>query len=335
MKLGRISVPGPDGPVARLVRVLPEEGRVVDLARAEALRLQGRHAEPDAARRLAAAAFPGSMTAAIATGDSLLETAEAATQHGGDDASIPLANVTWLSAADPRTLRDGLTFLGHINNMFGKWGTTPPEAMLSIPGYAKLATEGIIGHEDEVYFPHYINQMDYELELGYVVGRRGRNLTPDVARDYLFGVTIFNDFSGRDLQTNEMQIGMGGAKSKDFANGIGPWITTIDEIANLGSLRVEVRVNGETWSTSSTANSLWSVDELLAYVSLGEYILPGDVIGSGTVGNGSALELDRKLNPGDLVELEVESVGILRNRMGQRADETWWPSKRDGALIGR
>lgn len=332
MKLGRISLTGPDGPVARLVRVLPEEGRVIDLARAEALRRLARNAEPEAARRLALATFPGSMTDAIATGDGLLESAEAATAYG-DDASFAIGEVTWLPAADPQVLRDGLTFLGHINNLFGRWEIKPPEAMLSIPGYAKLATAGIVGHDAEVFFPHYVNQMDYELELGYVVGRRGKDIAPENALDHLFGITIFNDFSGRDLQTNEMQIGMGGTKSKDFANGIGPWITTMDEIADLGAIEVEVRVNGETWSKSNTENTLWSVEELLAYVSLGEDLLPGDVIGSGTVGFGSAVELDRQLQPGDVIELEVQGVGVLRNRMGQRGAQTWWPEAREASLI--
>ncbi len=193
--------------------------------------------------------------------------------------------------------------------------------MLNVPGYAKLATAGIVGHEAEVPFPSYVEQMDYELELGYVVGRRGQNLTPESARDYLFGITIFNDFSGRDRQVNEMAIGMGGTKSKDFANAIGPWIATIDEFDDLGSIDVEVRVNGESWSKSNTSNTLWSVEELLAYVSLGEDLLPGDVIGSGTVGFGSGVELDRQLEPGDLVELDVAGVGTLRNRLAARGPD--------------
>jgi 2-keto-4-pentenoate hydratase/2-oxohepta-3-ene-1,7-dioic acid hydratase in catechol pathway len=333
VKLGRISVDGPDGPTARLVRVLPEEGRVVDLARAEALRLQARHAEPDTARLLARASFPSSMTVAISLGEHFLEAAEQATSRA-DDASFAINDVRWLPAADPTVLRDGLTFVGHIRGFFEKNNLEPKPEMLRIPGYAKLSPATVIGHDDEVYFPHKIDTMDYELELGYVVGRRGKDLDPESAMQHIFGLTLFNDFSGRNLQRDEMAIGMGAAKSKDFATSLGPWITTIDEFADLSAIPLEVRVNGETWAKGDSSGRLWSVGELLAYVSLGEYILPGDVIGSGTMGGGSALELDRKLEPGDVVELEAGGIGVLRNRMGPRAEETWWPEARDGAALG-
>lgn len=334
MKIGRIAKSGPDGTVARLVRVLPEEDRVIDLAKAEMLRLQDLHAEEASARRLAAATFPGSMTEAISTGDGFLDAIEVTTQKFGDDASLLIEDVSWLPAADPNVLRDGLTFIGHIRTLHEKWEKTPPESLLRIPGYAKLSPVGIIGHEAEVRFPHYVNQMDYELELGYVVGRRGIDLHPENARQHLFGITIFNDFSGRDLQLTEIAIGMGATKSKDFASAIGPWITTVDEFADLNAIPMSVRVNGETWGKGDSSNTLWTVDELLAYVSLGEYILPGDVIGSGTMGGGSGIELDRKLEPGDIVELEVGNVGVLRNRLGEREPETWWPVGRERSLLG-
>jgi 2-keto-4-pentenoate hydratase/2-oxohepta-3-ene-1,7-dioic acid hydratase in catechol pathway len=186
----------------------------------------------------------------------------------------------------------------------------------------------VIGHEAEVPWPGFIEYMDYELELGYVIGRRGHNLRPEEARAYLFGVTIFNDLSGRDRQHVEMGIGMGPTKSKDFAYGIGPWITTIDEFADLDAIEMQVRVNGETWATGSSANKLWSIEELIAYVSLADWIQPGDVIGSGTMGNGSGLELDRKLSPGDVIELDVAGVGVLRNRIGQPQKGLWWPEER-------
>lgn len=328
MKLGRIAVQGPDGEVARLVLALPEEGRVIDLRSAKALALRRQGATPEAAKRLATALFPESMSAAIALGDVFLDAARDVAIERPEEASLDIETVKWLSASDPSVVRDGLTFVGHIKGFHEKIGQPPHGSLLKIPGYFKGSPHTVIGHDAEVPWPGYIQQMDYELELGYVVGRRAGNLRPENARDVLFGITIFNDFSARDRQTVEMPIGMGPTKCKDFAYGIGPWITTIDEFPDLDAISMEVRVNGETWGKGTSANKLWSVEELIAWASLGESLEPGDVIGSGTMGGGSALELDRKLEPGDIVELEVGGIGTLRNRMGQPQDGLWWPTER-------
>jgi 2-keto-4-pentenoate hydratase/2-oxohepta-3-ene-1,7-dioic acid hydratase in catechol pathway len=328
MKLGRISVPGADGPVARLVAVLPEQQRVIDLKKAAALRYQARGSTPEAGLRVAEALFPGSMQHAIGLGDEFLEVAVSAAEARGDDASIAFGQVSWLPASDPSIVRDGLTFIKHIKQFHEKMGSTPPPSMLTIPGYFKGSPWTVIGHEQEVPWPGYIKRMDYELEIGWVVGRRGHNLRPENAKPYLFGVTVFNDFSGRDLQAAEMPIGMGATKSKDFAYGVGPWITTADEFPRLDNLGMSVRVNGETWASGDSSGTLWSVEELIAYVSLGDYIQPGDIIGSGTMGNGSSLELDRVLAPGDVIELEISGVGVLRNRLAQKEEGLWWPTER-------
>jgi 2-keto-4-pentenoate hydratase/2-oxohepta-3-ene-1,7-dioic acid hydratase in catechol pathway len=328
MKLGRIAVQGPDGDVPRVVLVLPEESRVIDLKAAWAKRLRQGGATPEAALRMAEAVFPGSMSAAIAAGDHFLAAAREVAAAAPTDCSIAFDQVKWLGDSDPSVVRDGLTFVDHIKGFHNKMKATPTPGLLKVPGYFKGSPHTVIGHEAEVPWPSFTDHMDYELELGYVIGRRGNNLHPDEARSYLFGVTIFNDFSARDRQGVEMGIAMGPTKSKDFAYGIGPWITTVDEFADLDAIDMQVRVNGETWAKGSSANKLWSIEELIAYVSLGDWIQPGDVIGSGTMGNGSALELDRKLSPGDVVELEVAGVGVLRNRIGQRQTGQWWPEER-------
>lgn len=329
MKLGRISVDGPDGSVARLVLVLPNEKRVIDLKKASVLHLMGQGATKAAAMRLSEALFPGSMSAAIALGDRFLNACNNAATHRPDDASLPMDSVKWLPASDPSIVRDGLTFLKHIRQFHQKMGLTPTPALLQIPGYFKGSPHTCIGHEAEVVWPEYLQRMDYELELGWVIGREAHNVRPEDARKYLFGVTIFNDFSGRDLQGNEFAIGMGPTKCKDFAYGIGPWITTLDEFKDLNAINMSVRVNGETWGEGDSSETLWSVDELIAWVSLDEYAQPGDVIGSGTMGNGSSLEVDKVLKPGDVIELDVEGVGVLRNRLGQKSGGRWWPSKRE------
>lgn len=330
MKFGRISAASPDGAIARLVVVEPEKGRVIDLARAGALHAMGkRHANQAAAVRLAQAQFPGSMAQALGASDILVEAATEVIQGSfGDDASLDINAVTWLAASDPPVLRDGLAFIGHIKGWHERMNRAVPDALLLVPGFAKNSPSNVIGHNATVPWPGYINRMDYELELGYVIGREGSSVRPEEAKNYVFGITLYNDFSGRDLQGTELAIGMGATKSKDFAHAIGPWITTLDEFKDLDAIPMEVRVNGETWAKGNSGGKLWTLEEFVAYVSLGERILPGDVIGSGTIGNGSALELGRQLEPGDVVELEAGGIGVLRSVMGQKIDNLWWPEPR-------
>lgn len=333
MKFGRILRDSPDGKVARLVVVEPEKGRVIDLARAGALSFADKyHATSDAAREWANAAFPGSMAKALSRGDFLKERAAAIVATCGDDASIDIDSVDWLPASDPPVLRDGLNFLGHIKGWSEKMNRQVPDAMERVIPYCQNSPSMVIGHNATVEWPGYLKHMDYELELGWVIGRRGHNLTPENSLDCLFGVTMYNDFSGRDLQTDELPIGMGGTKSKNFAHGIGPWITTIDEFDDLYKIPLEVRLNGEVKGKGDSSGTLWKVDEVLAFISLGEWLQPGDVIGSGTMGGGSALELDIKLQPGDVVELEAGGVGVLRNVLGEPVEGLWWPKPQTGVL---
>lgn len=334
MKFGRIARQGLDGKAARLVVVEPEKGRVIDLVNAATLHYQAKkHATAEAALKLAQAAFPGSMAEALSTGDFLKEHAATVVAGSGDDASIAIDSVEWLPASDPPALRDGLNFLGHIIGWSAKMGRTVPDAMERIVPYTHNATSMVIGHNDTVQWPGYIKRMDYELELGWVIGRRGHNLTPENSMDCLFGVTLYNDFSGRDLQADELPIGMGATKSKNFAHAIGPWITTIDEFDDVTKIPMEVRLNGKTMGKGESSGILWPLPDVLAFVSLGEWLRPGDVIGSGTLGGGSALEHDLVLQPGDVVELEGGGVGVLRNVMGQPEDGLWWPTPQPGKLV--
>jgi 2-keto-4-pentenoate hydratase/2-oxohepta-3-ene-1,7-dioic acid hydratase in catechol pathway len=327
VKLGRIRLDGPDGPVARLVLADPPGGLAVDLLRAERLRLQRQGASPEAAQRLAEALFPGSMAAAIGAGPLLVEAVARAVEAAGDDAALPLDQVRPLAPLDPPRMRDCMAFEGHIRNSFGRLGSPVPPQIYELPIYYKGNPGTLIGHDAEVPWPAYSRSMDYELELGFVIGRAGRSLTPEEARGCLFGVTIFNDFSARDAQAREMGGALGPAKGKDFATAIGPWITTADEL-DLESLEMVARVNGEEWSRGSIGQIMWSVEELIAYASASEPLLPGELIASGTVPLGCGLELGRQLQPGDVVELEVSGVGLLRNRLGEPEPLRWSPSPR-------
>jgi 2-keto-4-pentenoate hydratase/2-oxohepta-3-ene-1,7-dioic acid hydratase in catechol pathway len=319
--------------------VHPGESRVVDLVTAEAIRLLAKGATKTAAYRVANAQFPSSMSDAIGLGELFLDRAREADASRGDDASHSFEKIAWQPAADPAVLRDCLTFPVHINKAMHVVNVKASPVLLQLPGFYKTSPSTIIGHDAEVPWPAYTKFMDYELELGIVVGREGRNLTPAEAETAIFGFTIFNDFSARDIIAQEMQIGLGPAKGKDFASGLGPWITTSDEFGgsrnfNIGELKATARVNGEVWSVGDPRHMIWSPAELVAYISQGDNLRPGDVIGSGTVGNGCTLELtDRRLKPGDVVELEVAGLGVLRNSLGQPEPSRWWPTRKSNPLL--
>ncbi|MBT2486524.1 MULTISPECIES: fumarylacetoacetate hydrolase family protein [unclassified Microbacterium] len=326
MKLGRITVEGPDGREIRVVAAEPDKGRVVDLKKAYALELQRGGASVDGARHLAHATFRD-LTQGISSGDFFLDAATRAL-GAADDASLPIEEVSWRAAIKPPVIRDSLTFNGHIKNFFGNvMKTTPTRAVYERPGYFKGTTSTIYGHDEVIPYPSFTEQLDYELEIGYVVGKPARNLTPENAWSHVFGITIFNDWSLRDVQKLESPIGMGAQHSKDFAYGIGPWITTIDEIPSVIGLKGQVRVNGEVWSDTKVEDFIWTPEETIAYASQLNGIQPGDLIGSGTMAFGAGVELGRFLQPGDVLELDLERVGTLRNRIAAEKEQpAWWPT---------
>jgi 2-keto-4-pentenoate hydratase/2-oxohepta-3-ene-1,7-dioic acid hydratase in catechol pathway len=222
LKFARIAVIGPDGVLPRLVVAQPEQQRVIDLLTAERRRLERQGATREAALRLASALFPSSMAAAIALGDAFLTAAAQAVQSADDEAILPLADVQLLSPLDPPLLRDFSAFLAHIRAMTQRMGQTFHDDLLQVPFYYKGNPSTIIGPEQEVRWPSYTRVMDYELELGFVIGKPAENLSPQNALEHLFGVTILNDFSARDVQGPEMRTGFGPAKGKDF----GPMAST-------------------------------------------------------------------------------------------------------------
>jgi 2-keto-4-pentenoate hydratase/2-oxohepta-3-ene-1,7-dioic acid hydratase in catechol pathway len=331
MKLARIAYTGPDGITPRLVAVQPEQQRVIDLAAAERLRLEQQGATREAARRLATALFPSSMTAAISLGDAFLMAARQAVETAPQEAMMPLSDLQWLSPLDPPMLRDFTAFEQHVRKMSAREGKPIFKEFFQMPPYFKISPLTLIGHEQEVPWPNYTDHMDYELEIGLVIGKSGRNLRPQEALAHLFGITILNDFSARNIQGSEMSSGFGPAKAKDFATALGPWITTCDEV-DITNLEMVARVNGEEWSRNSTATITWTFEELVAYASKGETIWPGELLGSGTVGTGTGAEHGKKLYPGDVVELEVQGIGVLRNRLGQPEPHGWEPEPRKSQL---
>lgn len=239
--------------------------------------------------------------------------------------SIPLTDVRLLAPLPrPIQIRDVLCFLDHMRNA-GKLGTklqggnpddyVMPPVFESAPRYYKANRMCVIGHEQDVQWPSGSNMLDYELELGIIVGKQGKNVSREEARDYIFGYTIFNDVSARDIQIAEMASGLGPAKGKDFDTGniLGPCIVTADEV-DPNDMTMIARLNGEEISRGNTSQMDHKVEDILVYVSHNETIYPGEVLGSGTVPLGCLMEHGRSLTPGDIVELEITGIGVLRNR---------------------
>ncbi len=216
---------------------------------------------------------------------------------------------------NPPSLRDFIAFEDHIAATSKKRGQPIPPEWYKAPAYYKGNHRTIIGPGEDLPWPLATTKLDYELELACVIGRQGRDISERDAPEYIAGYTIMNDFSARDIQFQEMACRLGPAKGKDFATAIGPCLVTPDEIPDLSALKMIARVNGAVWSEGRFGTIHWSFAQMIAHVSRGESIYPGDLFGSGTVGGGCGLEMDRYLNPGDVVELEIQPIGVLKTRV--------------------
>jgi 2-keto-4-pentenoate hydratase/2-oxohepta-3-ene-1,7-dioic acid hydratase in catechol pathway len=192
-----------------------------------------------------------------------------------------------------------------------------PKIWYERPSFYKPSRFAVCGTDQDVAWPAYSQTIDYELEFACVIGTAGRDIPKDKARAHIFGYTIFNDFSARDEQSQEMLGNLGPGKGKDFDNSkpLGPCIVTADEIPDPYALEMIVRVNGEERGRGNSREMHWKYEDCIAFVSRSETVHPGELFCSGTVGNGSGLETGRFLDVGDVVELEVEKIGVLRNRI--------------------
>jgi len=300
---------------------------IVDTARKEILDLDAAHKLGD---RQGNQAF-ASMLALIDGGAPALDRARAAQANWPSGAAVPLEGTRLLAPIpEPRQMRDCLTFELHLRNAIAQSEKRTgikrpfPEVWFKQPIYYKTNRFSIVGHETDVVWPGYSQWMDYELELACIVGKTGKDIKPEVAGEHIFGFTIFNDFSARDAQALEMPASLGPAKGKDFDTGnvLGPWIVTADEIGDPYDLRMDARVNGERWGGGNSGSMHHKWPAILAHITQSETIRAGEIIGSGTVGTGCGLELGRQLQDGDVIELEIEKIGVLRNRVVQRLRKT-------------
>jgi len=282
-----------------------------------------------------------SMLQLIDAGSSALDEVQKLFDQSGKDETLS-ENVSGAEILapipEPRQMRDGMSFPLHIlqaprgqlklaarakNDMaeLARIEAEPlgelPEVYRKQPIYYITNRFSVRGTNTTVKWPRYSKVMDYELEFGVITKNKAANIPASKARDHIFGYTIFNDFSARDAQRVEMEGRLGPAKGKSFDGGnvMGPWIVTPDEIGDPYKLKVEARVNSKMRSQGVTEGMLFSFEEIIAHVTKDETLMPGEFIGSGTVGNGCGLELGWYLEHGDTIELDVEKIGVLKNKV--------------------
>jgi 2-keto-4-pentenoate hydratase/2-oxohepta-3-ene-1,7-dioic acid hydratase in catechol pathway len=253
----------------------------------------------------------------------------AAGQAAAREPGLRLTDVELLAPVPaPPSIRDFMAFEEHVVTASAAIGLTVDPLWYSQPVFYFTNPAAVRGPYGDVAIPPGSAALDYEIEVAAVIGREGSDLSPDEAAGYIAGFMLFCDWSARDLQGAEMKLSLGPAKGKDSANSFGPWLVTADEFAPLASghgydVKLAVTVNGASYSSGNLADLYWSFAEMIAYASRGTRVVPGDIIGSGTVGTGCILELSRVhgadaypyLRPGDLVRLEGGPLGAIEARI--------------------
>lgn len=321
MKLVTFTVDGADPAPG----VLADDGRILNIATASL---------SDGGQRL------GDMIAVIAGGQESLRRIRAWLDAPADEYCVEGGAVTLLAPLPrPTQIRDCGNYEKHVSQAIAAAqqlrarATPDPEATLARfraagafdippvwyeqPLYYKGNPMTVVGPDADVVRPSAAGLMDYELELAAIIGGPVKNLAEADALGAIFGYTIFNDFSARDVQSRETSFRFGPAKGKDFdtGNAIGPCIVTADAIPDPEALTMIARVNGVEKVRTTSGNMQHSVAKTIAYISRDETLHPGDLIAFGTVGDGCGYESLEFLNDGDVVELEVEGIGVLRNRL--------------------
>jgi len=279
--------------------------------------------------------FPDALTVAeVLRGG--LGAARSLFERASQETGIPLAEVRLLAPLVPATIRDFVAFEEHVEGVSaGVEGKSDvPAEWHEAPTFYFTNPHTVRATGDVVAVPE-TRRLDFELELAAVIGgvdgSTGENLDVDAAASHIFGYTVMNDWSARDLQAREMKVRLGPAKGKDFGMTLGPWIVTADELdpylddEGFLAVRAEVYVNGALVGEDLVSNMGWPFPELVAYAARNSVVVPGDVLGSGTVGNGGCLgELWGRgsalppLEPGDEVRMLIEGVGEIVNVVGER-----------------
>jgi 2-keto-4-pentenoate hydratase/2-oxohepta-3-ene-1,7-dioic acid hydratase in catechol pathway len=325
VRYATFEVDTPAGPLRR-VGMVTASGHLLDLNQAYVHVLADR-VDRSQARMLADAIVPADLIALLANGEVAQEAIGSTLAVLGPAADDPGARGalggSLVYRADavrllaplpgPASLRDCSAFEQHIRTVSRD---NVPAEWYEIPAYYKGNPVSVVGPDTDVEIPPGADRLDYELEYAMVIGKAGRDIAAEDAAAHIAGYTVFNDVSERRAQFREMRIGLGPAKGKDSDgwNVLGPYLVTPDEWDPAKPHAMIARVAGEEWSRGSTDTIHYPVEEIVSYISRLETLHVGDVIGTGTVGGGCGLELRRYPRPGDLVELEVEGLGVLCNR---------------------
>lgn len=243
---------------------------------------------------------------------------------------------------NPPSVRDFLSFEQHMLNATKSFGHSISDTYYDIPVFYFTNHNAIYGPDDEIRRPAAETKMDLEVEIAVVIGKKGHDIKPEDVEDHIFGYTVFNDWTARSIQKEEMNMPLGPAKGKDFANAFGPCIVTKDEFEKYrctisredhpehlrmplttdGRFDVKMigRINGQTICEGNYKTAYWNFTQMIERASRNYvHLLPGDILGSGTVGWGSLIEnnfsVHRPIEPGDVVEVEIEGIGVLRNKV--------------------
>ncbi len=226
----------------------------------------------------------------------------------------------------PPSVRDFYAFEQHVKTARANRGLGMIPEWYDFPVFYFSNHRAIYGPEDEIPYPQKSKALDFELEMACVIGRAGRDIPPEEASNFIAGYCVMNDWSARDLQMEEMKLNMGPVKGKDFATSLGPWLLTPDELEDKHTagganerydLTMTARLNGKEISRGNFKDIYFSFPQMIERASLNTWLAPGDILGSGTVGTGCLLEFgnkrERYLQPGDVMEMEIERLGVLRN----------------------
>lgn len=317
-------------PLGRVIRTgaVDVDGRLVDLNAAWRARLVARDGlSADAANRIAAAVVPTDMRAFIENGDHALNAARLALEWVSAEGGVGPDGATLVNARKdvrllapiprPPLIRDFMGFEEHLKNIYPRLGRDIPAQWYEMPVYYKGNPSSVGADGDTIDLPSYADSLDFEFEFAAVIGKGGINIPRERAMEHVYGFMIYDDFSARDIQQREMSVGLGPAKGKDFcgAHVFGPWLVTRDEIPDVYNLAMTAEVGGVSWCSSNTASMYWRFEDMIAHASRDETLLPAEILGSGTVGGGSAAERGEVLKRGASIVLRIDRLGTLNNQV--------------------
>ncbi|MEE9257105.1 MAG: fumarylacetoacetate hydrolase family protein [bacterium] len=331
MKLITFEVATPVGPFRRIGAVAGSGDQIayldLNFAMAASLAAEG-SARP---QEMADALVPSDMIAFAAPGASSIEAAQEAVDFAeekpgargprGEQIVYTPAEVKLLPPIPhPPLIRGFAGFERHLKTTFAKMGLEIPDTWYERPLAFKASCAHMAGPGEEVPWPSYTDKMDFELEFCAVIGKPGRDIPEEKAGEHILGYAILNDWSARDVQTGEMAMGTGPFKGKDWCWSFGPWIVTPDELGDPAKIPMAARVNGETWIEATPGEMYWRYEQIVSYTSRDERLVTGDLLGSGTVPGGCGMEIERWIQPGDLVEIDMGPLGIMANRLGEKPE---------------